>query len=222
MKDMLIATLSVLAWIAGCHEYEPSLREYEWTECKRLECETLKTVWQGLEEENIGLFAMNEANEPVYRLSLEELEEIRKGIFWAVNCGMCKAHPLSDEWLECDTLKDILEYLETEKAQRIAFCDSSAGGPPENWHTVAEISKPERLEKAVELLSDAVRKTGKCPPSPGLITISSFSKMKIITDRHKFITPAEWQGNKAVYFHYGIKSCALRKQLRKWRFFDSR
>jgi len=115
-------------------------------------------------------------------------------------------------WIKCDDYESLSRYLKNEKVQKIAFCgiDYYNDSLPVSWWTWGEIAEPERINKTLQLIH-----AGKLN---GIMPIACNGSIVIITDKHKFLMPAEWD-NKKVYSHRW-ESAELRKQLRKWGFPD--
>jgi hypothetical protein len=117
----------------------------------------------------------------------------------------------STDWIECDDLNELWRYLKKEKIEKISFCWAGYEDlSPEKWWTWGEIEEPNKIKLTLQLIYDGRTKW--------IIKIACNGRIKIITNKHKFFMPAEWD-NKRVY-SYWWKSRELRKQLWKWGFPD--
>jgi hypothetical protein len=115
-------------------------------------------------------------------------------------------------WIESDDLDDLWRYLKNEKVENITFCwIDYNNSPPEKWWTWGEITEPERINQTLQLLYAS--------KIEGIIPSICDGRMKIITDKHKFLMPIDWQSD--VVYSYRWESRELRKQLWKWGFPDS-
>ncbi len=121
-------------------------------------------------------------------------------------------YPVSNNWIYCGDISEIWKYLDNEKVQKIAFCVADSDLSPDNWWTWGEIADPNRICQTLKLIRDAKIK--------GYIGVLCFGRMKIITDKHKFIVPVEWDNE--LVFCYRWKSTELRDKLRQWGFSESK
>ncbi len=125
-------------------------------------------------------------------------------------CYSCRPYPPSKDWTECSRLKEAWKYLDNEKVQKILFCDSDYGDAnlsPDNWGGW-EIVDQEKINQTLELLRKAEKGNNE--------SIIWMGKMKIITDKHKFIIPIHWN-DKGIY-GYEWTSAKLREKLNNWGF----
>lgn len=118
-----------------------------------------------------------------------------------------KPYP-SNEWVRCERIEDIWKYLENEKVQKITFCVFEPDNSPDKWWTWGEVVEPEKIKHTLQLI--------RASKIDGYIGVICFGRMKIITDRHKFIIPVTWDDKEI--FSYRWESAELRKQLWKWGF----
>ena len=211
MKNILIVSIVALLGITGCTKNNRCVSSGESRECQRL-----KLLWERVGEENPRIIIPETENESGDEMKWQELGEM---VFFAAGCCFCKTHPLSNEWVECNRLECIREYLEKESVQRIAFYGFSGQlfdedtEKPEDWgNPWIEITEPKRIKEVIKMLLEAMEKE----PDRFANELSPQKPMQIVTDKHKLI----------VYFidydnairGIGWTSYELRKRLKEWGF----
>jgi len=216
MKNILIISLITLLGITGCAENNRCNSSNEGKGC-----ELLKVLFRNLENQNVHtvVFFGEDSNEPIDE---DTLKEIQEGILTLAGCCVCKPHPLSNEWTECNRLECIWEHLEKENVQRIAFYEQILGENterPEDWCNLrAEIKKPERIKEIMKILRKAMKKEKDRTANVDTV-MSDIDRMQITTDKHKFIIPVGCASRQSkVIYGIGWTSYELRGRLKEWGF----
>ena len=129
--------------------------------------------------------------------------------FIIVGCDM-QQHKES-QWKQYKSLKQILPFLEKEKVEKIIFCETDTKNI-ENWFVKYEVPKS-AIDEAVKLMKNSFLEKERT-------SIWEIYRMKIITNKHKFIIPVRWDDKKI----YGIDwtSPELRDFLRQQGFGDGK
>lgn len=113
-------------------------------------------------------------------------------------------------WQEHKTLAKIWSRIESENVQKIIFCETDV---PEidDWFVRFEVP-PEAINESIQLIGKALDETEIRR------NIWEIKRMKIVTDKSKYIVPANWTSQKI----YGNDwtSFELRSYLRKHGFAD--
>jgi len=201
----------MLLGIAGCTECSRHISSSESIECQRL-----KVLFNNLGEQNIQtlVFFGDDDTEPIDEATFEEFKET---VLHLAGCCTCISHPLAKEWMECNRLECIWQYLEEENIQRIAFYKQvmlEDGIIPEKWHNLwAEIVEPKRIRETVKLLYKAMKDEKDRFANEDAV-ISAIARMQIITDKHKFVIPISCY--REAVRGIGWTSHELRKRLREW------
>jgi hypothetical protein len=121
----------------------------------------------------------------------------------------CQLHPSSGDWIEYQRIKSAWKYLNNENVQKIIFCcvnydDSNLS--PDNYIDFWDIIEANKIEKTLELIRAAKKADN--------ISIVWHERMKIITDKYKFIIPVDVDDEEVCGFDWTSKE--LRKELWKW------
>jgi len=208
--------LAMLLSIAGCAKCNCPAFSSESMECQRLE-----RFWREPEADNVRMivFFGEDSNEPIEECPFEEFKE---ALYQLTGCCFSKPHPLASEWMECNRLECIWEYLEKENIQRIAFYENVMDedkNKPEDWHSLwAEIVEPERTRETIKLFCKAMKR-GKDRFANEGIVLGHYDRMQIMTDKHKFIIPIGCGSRRSkVICGIGWTSYELRKKLAEWGF----
>lgn len=214
MRNIVIINLVALLGITGCAENNRCVSSGESIECQRL-----RVLWERAGEENPQIIIPETENESGDEMTWQELGEM---VFSAVGCCFCKSHPLAKEWMECNRLECIWEYLEKENIQRIAFYENVMDedtSKPKDWHSLwAEIVEPERIRETIKLFCKAM-KMGKDKFANEELVLGHYDRMQITTDKHKFIIPVSCGSRQSkVICGIGWTSYELRGQLKEWGF----
>jgi len=154
------------------------------------------------------------------------VSELGEMVFSAVGCCFCKSHPLAKEWMECNRLECIWQYLEKGNVQRIAFYENVMDkdtSKPEDWHSLwAEIVEPKRISETIRLLCKAVKKERNRFANEEIV-LGHYGRMQIITDKHKFIIPIGCGSSQSeAICGIGWASYELHERLKEWGFAEPR
>ncbi len=139
---------------------------------------------------------------------------ISVGLACLILLSNCHRNGQNDAWIECNSLGTIWDDLENQDIQRIAFCETDIEDI-EKWYVRFEVPE-ECIEKTKELIGKALQDAKK--RGFRRESIWDIYRMKIITDKHKYVVPVRWDSKKI----YGIDwtSYELRDYLRKYGFAD--
>lgn len=215
MRDVLILIVSLvtLLGITGCAENGWCISPGESIECQRL-----RVLWERAGEENPQIIIPETESESGDEMSWQELGEL---VSSAVGCCFCKPHPLAREWVECNRLDCVLEYLAEENIRNISLyvgvLEDNAERPEEWYNLWVEVDEPNKIKTVTKLLCEAVKKEKNRFINEDIV-ISTAARMQIITDKHRFIIPISCY-NGAIR-GIGWTSYELRGQLKKWGFSD--
>ncbi len=214
MKNTLVISVSILLAFTGCTESNRGVSPGKSPECHRL-----KQLFNNLREENISnvAFFADDSNAPVDEVGFEEFREV---IFELAGCCEGRKHPLSNAWRIYNRLECIWEYLESEKVEKIAFCEilGSEFTKPKDWQPWVQVTEPEDVREVLRLLSEAI-KGEKDRFAHEDWVIADIERMQVITDKHKFIVPISRHGNTVC--GVGWESGELSEQLSEWSVHDT-
>jgi hypothetical protein len=208
MKTGLLILVSIaIATIPGCASSQPNFHK-EQTHCQKLD-KFLEFCREQKAKEVISYYEDG-------RTYATEWEEFEKVLCAFLGCTPpCESFP--NGWKACLALRQIWPAVEKENIQRIVFCSGTDVDDIENWRG---FEVPEKaLKKSVRLLGKALKESEKRGISwdPGA-DIWGTGRMKIITDKGKYIIPVNWTNEKI----YGNdwRSNELRSFLREEGFKD--
>jgi hypothetical protein len=132
-----------------------------------------------------------------------EIEEI---LYVLTGYNSCHPYPSDKDWTVCCGLKGKWKYFEKEKVQKIVFWRELGYEGDLLEGQGLEITDPEKIKQTLHLIETAKKANNG--------SIVWLGRMGIVTEKHKFIIPAEG-GEKAIY---GLDwtSKELRKKLWEW------
>lgn len=114
-----------------------------------------------------------------------------------------------NNWREYSTLVGLWPHLQKEKIERISFCDEDLGVDIDSWAS-RDVPK-ENLDECIRLIDNAMRNADHNfqwgPYWQG--------RMKIITDKGKYLVPAEVDITSPKVYGNGWTSCELGEFLKK-------
>lgn len=114
------------------------------------------------------------------------------------------------KWKGYKTLGEIWSKVKSENAQKFIFCETDVP-EIENWYVRFEV--PEKaMDKSIQLMDKALKETKVRRD------IWEIKRMKIVTDKGKYIVPVNWTSQK-IYGNDWM-SYELRNHLRKYGFAD--
>lgn len=184
MRTRLLILVSIaIATISGCtssQQYSSKEQDY----CQKL-------------EEFLEFCREQKAKEVIYygdgRANATEWEEFEKVLCAALGCTPpCESLP--DGWQACLTLRQIWPAIEKENIRRITFCSVTDVNNINDWYIRYEV--PEKaFSKSVRLLGKALKESEKRGIGWDLGTdVWGINRMKIVTDKGKYIIPVDWTG----------------------------
>jgi len=136
--------------------------------------------------------------------------DIERYLYMSAGCN-CRRYPPSMDWIECVKIEGAWKYLRKDKIQKITFCKADFYDlSPENWGGW-DIVEPEKINKTIELIDNSEKRNN--------MSVISDGRMKIITDKHKFIIPI-LVGDQKVH-GYEWSSAELREKLKDWGYGSS-
>jgi len=215
MKRTLILSISITLVGMGCTEQRTGSISKS-NHCA--DCEELIKLFNNLANEGIKtvVFFAEDINEPIDGATFEEFKDC---ILFTAGCRICRPHPLSEEWLKCNSLKGAWENLKAEKIQRFVFY-SNVEHPEhpaiDEQHIVFEVPK-DKIPETMKLLGEALDKAWD--PKEGIIVIPDRAQsetIRIVTDKNKYIIPIGWSSSSVYGDNW--KSCRLKNKLLEWGF----
>ena len=215
MKNIFVIALVILLVVGGCTEHRTgSISKSN----HFADCEELIKLFNNLANEGIKtvVFFAEDINEPVDEATFEEFEDC---ILFAAGCRICRPHPLSEEWLKCNSLKGAWENLKAEKIQRFVFYSNVEH--PENpgideQYIAFEVPK-DKIPETMKLLDEALDKAWD--PKEGVIVFPDkfqYETIRIVTDNNRYIISVGWSSSSVYGDNW--KSCRLKNKLLEWGF----